>query len=254
MFSWERVVEYFPQILQKFPVTLEIVLVSFTAGILLGTILAMVRIKKIPVLSQIATVYISYVRCTPVICQMFVIYFGIPALVSSLGGDTTGIDNIVYVLIAYGINMGGFMGETIRAAILAVPSAQSEAGWTVGLTNTQTMVHIIAPQALRVALPMLGNTFISLFQATALAYMVGVLDMVGKARSLGSMSGHTLEGYLCCAAVFAVISLALERLFALVNRKLDFGRSASSSLPTPPKFAFFGVKRKVKENDRRELA
>ena len=135
MFSWERVVEYFPQILQKFPVTLEIVLVSFTAGILLGTILAMVRIKKIPVLSQIATVYISYVRCTPVICQMFVIYFGIPALVSSLGGDTAGIDNIVYVLIAYGINMGGFMGETIRAAILAVPSAQSEAGWTVGLTR-----------------------------------------------------------------------------------------------------------------------
>ena len=254
MFSWQRVFEYFPQILEKFPVTLEIVLISFTAGIILGTALAMIRIKKIPVLSQIATVYISYVRCTPVICQMFVIYFGIPALVSAFGGNTAGIDNIVYVLIAYGINMGGFMGETIRAAILAVPSAQSEAGWTVGLTNTQTMVRIIAPQALRVALPMLGNTFISLFQATALAYMVGVLDMVGKARSLGSMSGHTLEGYLCCAAVFAIISLVLERVFALINRKLDFGHSAHTPLPKPFKLIGFGRKPKLKETDRREMA
>lgn len=248
MFSWQRVFEYFPQIIAKFPVTLEIVLVSFAAGILLGTVVALVRIKKVPVLSQIATVYISYVRCTPVICQMFVIYFGIPALVSALGGNTSGVDNIVYVLIAYGINMGGFMGETIRASILAVPAAQSEAGWTVGLTNTQTMVHIIAPQALRVALPMLGNTFISLFQATALAYMVG------KARSLGTISGHTLEGYICCAAVFAVISLVLERVFALVNRKLDFGHSANTPLPQKPKFFAFGFKGHAKEKERREPA
>ena len=254
MFSWQRVFEYFPQIIAKFPVTLEIVLVSFAAGILLGTVVALVRIKKVPVLSQIATVYISYVRCTPVICQMFVIYFGIPALVSALGGNTSGVDNIVYVLIAYGINMGGFMGETIRASILAVPAAQSEAGWTVGLTNTQTMVHIIAPQALRVALPMLGNTFISLFQATALAYMVGVLDMVGKARSLCTISGHTLEGYICCAAVFAVISLVLERVFALVNRKLDFGHSANTPLPQKPKFFAFGFKGHAKEKERREPA
>lgn len=171
--------------------------------------------------------YISYVRCTPVICQMFVIYFGIPAVVTSMGGSTAGVDNIVYVIVAYSVNMGGFLGETIRSAILAVPAMQTEAGWAIGLTELQTTVHIVAPQALRVALPMLGTTFISLFQATALAYMVGVLDMIGKARSLGAISGHTLEGYLCCAAVFAVISLALEQVFNRINRKLDFGHSSS---------------------------
>lgn len=252
MISWELVATYFPKILAKFPVTLEIVLFSFVIGILLGTVLAMIQIKKVPVLRQIATVYISYVRCTPVICQMFVIYFGIPAVVSTLGGSTAGVDNILYVIIAYSINMGGFLGETIRSAIQSVPAAQTEAGWTVGLTGSQTMLHIVAPQALRVAMPMLGTTFISLFQATALAYMVGVLDMVGKAQSLGAISGHTLEGYVCCAAVFALLSLVLERVFGMINRKLDFGRSAKASLPKPPKL--FAIRLKGEAEERREPA
>ncbi len=117
-----------------------------------------------------------------------------------------------------------------------------------GPDQHQTMVHIITPQALRVVLPMLGNTFISLFQATALAYMVG------KTSSLGAISGHTLEGHVCCAAVFAVISLVLERVFAFVNRKLDFGRRANVPLPRKPKFFAFGFKGRVKEKEGREPA
>ena len=225
MLSWERFVYFFPKVIVKFPVTLEIVLISFGSGLLLGCLLAWIRIKKIPVLSQIAAVFISYIRCTPVICQMFVVYFVVPALLGQMGIDSSAIDRVVYIYIAYGLNNGGFMGETIRSAVLAVPMGQTEAGYAAGLTGWQTLVHIVAPQAARISLPMMGTTFIYAFQATALAYMVGVIDMIGKTRSLGSVTGHTLEGYIICALVFAVLSLILEFLFNQINKRLDFGRS-----------------------------
>lgn len=225
MLSWDRFVYFFPRIIVLFPVTLEIVLVSFGSGIILGCLLAWIRIKRIPVLSQIARVFISYIRCTPVICQMFVVYFGVPVLLKQMGIDASQINRVVYVFIAYGLNNGAFMGETIRSAVLAVPIGQTEAGYSVGLTGWQTLVHIIAPQAIRIALPMLGTTFIYAFQATALAYMVGVVDMIGMTRTLGTVTGHTLEGYIICALIFAIISLVLEFVFNKINKRLDFGRS-----------------------------
>lgn len=230
MVSWERMADYFPKIAAKFPVTLEIVVVSFGIGLILGICIALVRIYRIPVLDQLATVFISYVRCTPVICQLFVIYFGIPIFLKQIGRGSTNVDNIAYVLIAYSLNMGGFLGEAIRSAVIAVPLGQSEAGQSVGLRGYQTMWYIVMPQALRIALPTLGTIFIQLFSSTALAYLVGVVDMVGKGRSLGAISGHYLEGYLCCAVIFAVISLVLEQILNLINRNLDFsGRRAVGS-------------------------
>ncbi|MGL6199609.1 MAG: amino acid ABC transporter permease [Lachnospiraceae bacterium] len=225
MFSWNRMIEYFPKIIEKFPVTLTIVVVSFLVGIILGSIQAAIRIKKLIVLNQLSIIFISYIRCTPVICQLFVIYFGIPALLKMLEIDTDNLPNMYYVLIAYGLNMGGFISEIIRSSILAVPPGQQEAGRSVGLRDYQTLFHIVGPQAFRIALPMLGTTFISLFQATALAYMIGVIDMIGKAKSLGNLYGHILEGYICCAIVFAIISLFLEHAFNIVNRKLEFMRN-----------------------------
>lgn len=225
MFSWSRVIEYFPKIIVKFPVTLQIVIISFVTGIILGCGLAFIRLKKIPVLNQICAVFISYIRCTPIITQMFVVYFGTPALLKAMGISTSNLPNVVYVLIAYGLNQSCFMAETIRSSILAVPFGQTEAGRSIGLSEAQTMMHIVAPQALRVAMPMLGTTFIMLFKATALAYMVGVMDMIGKVQSFGNLYGHTLEGYICCAIVFAIISLVLEQVFKMIDNHLDFGNT-----------------------------
>lgn len=226
MFSWSLFTKYFPLIAAKFPVTLSIVLISFTVGILLGGLFAFIRMKKIPVLSQLLTVLISYIRCTPPITQMFVIYFGFPILLRALGFETTKIGNVVYVYIAYSLNQAGFLAEIIRSSILAVPSGQTEAGISVGITEFEVFLHIVAPQALRVAMPMLGTSFVMLFKATALAYLVGVIDMIGKANALAAISGHSLEGLLCAALIFAVISLVLEQVFNFIDRRLDFGRGA----------------------------
>ncbi len=234
MISWQIFFRFFPKVVSKFPVTLSIVLVAFSCGILLGVCFALVRLKKIPVLRQIVTLLVSYIRCTPILTQMFVVYFGMPALLHAMGFHTAGIPNVVYVFIAYGLNQAGFLSEIIRSSILAVPAGQTEAGRAAGLTEAQTLFHIVMPQALRVAMPMLGTTFVFLFQATALAYMVGVVDMIGKANSLSGIYGHTLEGYLCAAVVFAVISLVLEHVFQYVNRRLDFGRTARRGKKVKP--------------------
>ena len=140
------------------------------------------------------------------------------------GIDAYRWDPKIFVFIAYSINISAFLSETIRASILAVPVGQLEAGYAVGMTTFQTLRDIIAPQAFKISLPMLGSMFVGLFQATALAYLVNVFDMMGKAVNLGQVRGHVLEGYLCCAFVFALISLALELVFRLIQKKLEFGQ------------------------------
>lgn len=234
MFSWELFFDYFPRIVIYLPVTLGIVLVASVFGFVIGVVVALVRIMRVPVLSQLAALYISYVRCVPVICQMFVVYFGIPAIAQVFGLDMGGVNRVFYVYVAYSINMGGFLGEILRSGICAVPVGQLEAGRACGLTEAQTFLHVIAPQALRVATPMLGTSFMGLFKGTALAYMVGVVDMVGRARSLGQISGHTLEGYIVCTIVFAVFALILEFAFNRLNRRLDYdSRARTANMGAP---------------------
>lgn len=225
MFSWDYVVKYFPDIIAKFPVTLKLVFIPFTISFLAGFGIAILRLKKIRQIDWFLKLYISYVRCTPVITQMFIVYFGLPMLLNIFGINAYKWKPEIFVYIAYSINIAGFLSETLRSSILAVPAGQMEAGFSVGMTSFQTMRDIIIPQALKIALPMLGNMFIGLFQATALAYMVNVLDMMGKARNLAANGGHLLEGYVCCAAVFAIISLGLEIIFRKVNKHLAFGHS-----------------------------
>lgn len=223
MFSWSYVIKYFPHIIEKFPVTLKLVLIPFVISFTAGFGIALLRLKKIRFVDGLLKLYVSYVRCTPVITQMFIVYFGLPVLLQKFGIDAYEWAPEVFVYIAYSINISAFLSETIRSSILAVPAGQMEAGFSVGMSSFQTMRDIIVPQALKIALPMLGNMFIGLFQATALAYMVNVLDMMGKARNLANSNGHLLEGYVCCAAVFAIISLGLEIVFRYVNKRLAFG-------------------------------
>lgn len=223
MFSWKYVIEYFPEIISKFPVTLKLVFIPFIISFLLGFTIGMIRLKRVPVIDGILKIYVSYIRCTPVITQMFVVYFGMPVILANLGIDAYEWAPEIFVYIAYSLNIAAFLSETIRSSILAVPAGQMEAGIAVGMSEIQTMRDIIVPQALKISLPMLGNMFIGLFQATALAYMVNVIDMVGKARNISVLRGHMLEGYICCASVFAVISLGLEFVLGYVNKRLRFG-------------------------------
>ncbi|WP_034600127.1 amino acid ABC transporter permease [Lacrimispora aerotolerans] len=225
-FFFRRVIEYFPKVLSKLPVTLNIVLVSIGIAVILATAIAAIRIKKLPVLSQLAATYVSFVRGTPILVQLFLVYYGMPLLITFFAGKniTSEWNKLIFVYIAYGLNEAGFLSEHIRAAILSVPSGQSEAGYSVGLTGVQTFFRIVLPQASRVLIPGFSTMLVGLLPATSLAYMLGVTDMMGKVKAIGTVTFHTLEGYFCAAVIFVLASFVLERIFIRLSEQLNYER------------------------------
>lgn len=225
-FSIQRVFEYFPIVLRGFPVTIKIVLVATAAGLILGTLLAFIRIYKIPVLNQFVIVYISFVRGTPQLVQLFIVLYGLPLLVVRITDiNISRWDKLFFVLVTYCLNEAAFFSESIRAAIQAVPKGQTEAGLSVGLNGRQTFFRIVMPQAARIALPGLGTSFIYLFQGTSLAYLVGIFDIMGQVNAIGARTQHYIEGYVCAGIIFITISVILEKVLYKANQRLACGTS-----------------------------
>ena len=218
-FSWQRVITNFPILIAKLPVTFEIVAVSFSVGFVLALLIATARIKKIPVLNQILTVFISFERGTPLLVQMLVVYYAFPILLYSLFGiDTRRWEKIIFVDLALILNQGVFLGEIFRGAILSIPKGQREAALACGLSDFYAFVHIVLPQAARVALPATG-----LFQETSLVFMIGVIDIIGRASALGATTGHNLESYLIIAFLFVMINFALTAITTKIDKNLTYG-------------------------------
>jgi L-cystine transport system permease protein len=227
-FSFERMIEYFPKILAKFPISLYVVIVSTALALVLGTVIAVIRIKKIPVLHQLAGVYISFFRGTPILIQLFLVYYGVPLLFIAVFGSniTAGWNKLIFVFLAFGMNEGAFLAEQIRAAILSVPRGQTEAGSMVGLTSFQTFRRIVMPQAFRVLLPGLSAMVVGMLPATALAYLLGVVDMMGMITIISNRSYHSLEGYVDAAIIFVAASIVFEKGSSILIKKLDYGRKS----------------------------
>lgn len=222
-FSWQRVWENFPRLVVKLPITFEIVVIAFCVGIVLGILISFAEIKKTPVLHQVLQVFISFERGTPLLVQMLVMYYGLPLVLQSVFGlDTRGWEKLTFVIITYTLNQAAFTSQLFRGAILSIPKGQKEAALACGLTQVQSFVRIVLPQAVRIAVPGVGLELIGLFQDTSLVCMVGVVDILGRAQALGSLTRHTFESYLIVAFVFVVISLLLAGLNKLIDKKLSF--------------------------------
>lgn len=221
IFRFSDMVEYFPKILSRFPVTLLIVVVSVAGGLVLGFILAAARIFKIPVLKELAALYISFVRGTPILVQLFVVYYGLPLLVAPLGVDINHWSKLFFVLVTYLLNDGAFMSEIIRSSIESVPKGQLEAAASVGLTTFQTYKRIIIPQAFKIAAPAFGTRVVGSFQATAMAFTLGIIDIMGQVKAIGTRTNRVLEGYVNAAIIFIIVSYLLERLFTWMEHRLN---------------------------------
>ena len=130
IFSWERFWNIIPKLTPYLLITFQIVLVGLLFGTLLGIIVAILRLKKIPVIHQILSVYISFMRGTSMLLQMMVIYYGLPSLFEQIGININDLDKLIFVYLTFVLNLGAFLGEEFRAAILAVPKEQTEAGYS----------------------------------------------------------------------------------------------------------------------------
>ena len=227
LFSWQRVVKNFPILITKLPVTFEIVAVAFSLGFILALLIATTRIKKVPLLNQILTVFISFERGTPLLVQMLVVYYAFPiVLYKAFGIDSRRWEKIIFVDLALILNQGVFLGEVFRGAITSIPKGQKEAAIACGMTEFSAFTKIVLPQAVRVALPATGLNLIGLFQETSLVFMIGVMDIIGRASALGATSGHSLESYLIIAVLFLSINFVLTGITTKISKNLSYGSNA----------------------------
>lgn len=221
-FKWEYIGYYFPKILSAVPVTLSIVLAASLMGVLAGMILAFIRLEKVPILDLFAKIYISFFRATPIIIQLFIVYYGFPALFGRVGINMSGWEKIYFVYITYGLNMAAFLAEVFRAALLSVPVSQFEAAASIGLTKVQSYQRIVIPQAVRIAIPNVGAAVVNLLQNTSLAFSLGIIDVIGKVKTLGALTYRSMEGYFVATIIFVVLSILLEHLFSGLSKKMDY--------------------------------
>jgi cystine transport system permease protein len=194
--------------------TIPLTLASFAFGLVLALLVALLRLSPNVVLSGIGRFYVSVIRGTPLLVQLFVIFYGLPSIGVKL-------DPWPSAIIAFSLNVGGYAAEIIRAAILSVPKGQWEAGHTIGMSRPQTLLRIIRPQAARVSVPPLSNTFISLVKDTSLASLILVTELFRNAQQIAAFSQEFMALYLQAALVYWVICLVLSTAQSAVERRLD---------------------------------
>lgn len=220
-FNINLIFQYLPQLLSRLHITLLIVLSATVIGLVFGIILALFRVYKVPVLNQISIVYISFMRGTPILVQMFIVYYGLPMLLMKIGININRWDKLYFVIITYGLNAAAFKAEMIRAAIVNIPVGQVEAAYSVGMTKLQAFTRIIAPQSVIIILPTLGITLVGLLQDTSLAFTLGIIDVMGKVNAIAANTYRSLEGYVSAAIIFFILSILLEQLFSRLEKKLQ---------------------------------
>lgn len=220
IFLWSLFVDSFPKLLSRLHITLYIVVVALLFGMLLGTYIAVVRLYKVPILAQLATAYVSFIRGIPILVLLYIVYIGLPLVVGLFGININRWDTLIFVMLTYIVNTSAFLSEIIRSAVAGVDVGQTEAAYSVGMTRWQTFRRIVAPQAMQIAMPALGNTIVSLLKDTSLAYTLGVIDLVGVIKAISANTYRSLEAYAAAAIIFFLLSSLLEQLFQWVQKKL----------------------------------
>lgn len=194
--------------------TIPLALASFAIGLLIALGIALMRLSPIRIVSGIARVYVSIIRGTPLLVQLFVIFYGLPAIGIK-------IDPWPSAIAAFALNVGGYAAEVIRAAILSVPKGQWEAGHTIGMSRGQTLRRIILPQAARVSVPPLSNTFISLVKDTSLASLILVTELFKQAQKIAAFTSEFMLLYLEAALIYWIICLFLSSGQNVIEKRLD---------------------------------
>lgn len=216
----------FVQLLSAVPTTLAITAVSVLCGFLIGTATALFRIYRIPFLAQLSTGYVTFIRGTPMLTHLLLIYFGLPMIVDGLsarlglGWHSAKIPMIAFAFISFSITAGAYMSEVVRSGLQSVDRGQMEAAWSLGMTTKQALRRIVFPQALAASLPNLSNSVIGMLHGSTLAFTVSVVDLNAKAQIVASTNWKFFEAYLAAALIFWGLTIVIERITGFIERKI----------------------------------
>lgn len=235
IFDLNFAIENFYQAVLGIPTTLLITFVAVAGGLPLGFFIAVARINKVPVLNKFFTLYISFLRGTPVIVQIFLVYNSAPSVLNHIGGafkisyNFNGLNPVYYAFLVFVLNASAGFAEMWKSALSSVGKGQLEAAQTVGLTNFQAFKGVIIPQALAAAAPSLCSTSLSLLKNTSLVFIMTVQDITAKAKIAAGQQYKYVEGYMDIVAAYIIVCSLLEILFKLWEKNLTEYRNKSFS-------------------------
>ncbi|HEU5484112.1 MAG TPA: ABC transporter permease subunit [Microlunatus sp.] len=213
--TWELIkASIGPMLLATIKATIPLTIISFSIGLVIALVVALMRLSSVPVVAQLARFYISVIRGTPLLVQLYLIFFGLPALGLTFNSFTAAI-------IAFSLNVGGYAAEVIRSAILSVPKGQWEAATTIGMGYATTLRRIILPQAARTAVPPLSNTLISLVKDTSLASVVLVTELLRVAQIAAAPTFQFFALYGVAALIYWVICLVMSFVQSRLETRLE---------------------------------
>ncbi len=204
----------YPMIEGALKYTIPLTLISFALGLILAVLTALARLSHIKVLNIIARVYVSVIRGTPLLVQLFIIFYGLPNL-----GLT--IDPFPSAVIGFSLSMGAYASEIIRAAILSIPKGQWEAAYSIGMSYPKALQRVVLPQAARVSIPPLSNSFISLVKDTSLASLILVTEMFRRAQEIAATNYEFLLLYSEAALMYWIICFLLSVAQGRIEARLD---------------------------------
>lgn len=216
IWSWSFAAEIFSDILKCLPVTVGSTLVAFVVAALVGLVLAVLLQTKIKWLRKILLVLVDLIRSTPLLVQLYVIYYVLPNYGLLLTPFVTGV-------IGLGIHYSTYLSEVYRSGIDAIPKGQWEAADCLGLTKLQTWLKIVIPEAIPPILPVIGNYLITMFKETPILSAISLIEILQEAKILGSRSFRYIEGFTIVGVLFMAVSLAASfivvRVTTVVTRK-----------------------------------
>ncbi|MDR0458492.1 MAG: amino acid ABC transporter permease [Burkholderiaceae bacterium] len=202
-----------PALLKGTLLTIEFAVASMVLGLVVGAVFALMAISARPVPCAIARGYVSIMRGTPLLVQIFVVYYGLPGIGIALGPTSAGILTLT-------ANAGAYLSESMRGAILGIDKGQWQAAHSLGLSHLQTLRYIIGPQALRLAVPSLSNTLISLIKDTSLVSVITVTELLRSAQEAIASSYRPLPLYIAAAVIYWILSTALSWVQHRVEARL----------------------------------
>lgn len=194
--------------------TVPLTLITFFLGLILGFFTAVARLSKFRVLKAIASFYVWIIRGTPLLVQLFILFYGLPSVGVTLSPFTSAI-------IGFTLNMGAYNSEIIRAAIQSIGTGQWEAAFSIGMTKRQAMRRIIIPQGTRVAIPPLGNSFISLVKDTSLAATITVSELFQKGQEIAAVTYEPLWLYIEVAFIYLILCTILNYYQSRIEERLN---------------------------------
>lgn len=223
MFDFSFLGKYWPLFLQGSELTLIISVIGVIFGFLIGLLLVLMRMSRLKVLNWVAGIYVSIVRGTPSMIQVLLIYYilskSLPIPQAQVLGS--GLDRIVPGALALGLNSGAYTSEIFRSGIISIPTGQTEAGLSLGLSRRDTLFEIILPQALRNTLPAMGNEFITLIKESSVLFYIGVQEVTAEALGVGGTLYNFIPPLIIAAIIYFVITQALALLLNWLEKRMS---------------------------------